>query len=298
MRGMTVPLPVVFLLVLLAAGSGAFVARLFSGAQDGGAPERDGGIHILGAFVTESSDLREGVSGRSRYYAPGSRSLYCYVKYAGAARRGETLDIVWMKNGEAFEQRSVRLAEPRGELLDSCSRDFDGGRYEVRLISGERLRGSVTFMVASEPFVRIAESSVVPGAVFPGGRVTVSVQYDLDGPDEGNGIAVSQRRFVKRDGLTVMEPVEREVKASRGANRDSIRFRLSEDAVPGEYEVVTVLRSNGAEDRVSEIFRVRERPVATYPEISGENGAGSGKKRRGGVTLDQLDRLLRSIYSK
>ena len=295
---MLVPLPVVVLLVALAAGSGAFVAQLFSGGRDGGVTEAEGGLHILGAFVTESTDMREGVSGRSRYYAPGNRNLYCYVKYAGAAQSGETLDIVWMKNGEAFEQRSVRLRESRGELLDSCSHDFDSGRYEVRLISGERLRGSVTFRIAPEPVVRIAESSVVPGAVFPGGRVTVSVEYDLEGPDEGNGIAVRQQRILKRDGLTIMEPLERNVAASRGTNRDSIRFRLPENAVPGEYEVVTVLWSNGAEDRASETFRVRERPAASYPEAIGDGDAASRRKGRGGVTLDQLDRLLKSIYRK
>ncbi len=299
LKGVQVPLPVVIVLVALAAGAGILLVSRSSG--DGGKEAvpssetvsgRSNGVRIVGAFVTGSAG--GGSSVRPRYFAPGRKTLYCYVKYSGAGER-HALDVVWSGDGEVFGRNRVSLEKTEGEFLDSCDHDFGEGRYEVRLYSGDLLRGSVSFRVAAPPAVRIVRSSVAPDVVFPGDEVTAIVEYAVEGPQDGDGLSVTEKRLVRREGLTVSEPGVRELVVESGANSSSARVRLPSSALPGEYELITVVQSNGAEDRIVETFRVRRRSVPV-PDPSGGRTESPSSKGEKSVTIDQLDRLLKGIY--
>ncbi len=261
-----------------------------------------GALTVVGALVTDN--LSGGLTGNSDYFISGTRQLYYYMKYRGAADGGDSVSVRWFHDGAMIREKSALLQNEAGELLDSCRYDFSNGAYEVILAEGAEQKSRVAFKVEGRGVVRIDHAGLSPQTVRPGEVLKATVEYYLQGSSQDEAITVREQRLVRRNGSGVMDTLVRDVSRLPGRNSSTARVYLPSSAPPGEYDILTIISHGNTKVDTSAVFSVARRYRSPSPERSPSpvlypdypsSKKGDGKES---MSLDQLETLLKKVYRK
>ncbi len=261
-----------------------------------------GSFMVVGALVTD--DLSGGLNAMSDFIASGTGQIYYYMKYRGAAAKGDSVSVRWFRGNTMIREKQVYLQNEAGELLDSCRYDFSDGAYNVILAVGSEEKSSVAFKVEEKGVVRIDDAVLSPETVRPGDILNATVEYYLQGASDGEAMTVREQRLVRRNGSAVMEPLIRDVSRLPGKNSSTARVYLPSSIPSGVYEIQTTISHGKTKVDTAAFFSVarsyRSPPPqqvpapVQYPDYPSSK-SGDGKQS---MSLDQLESLLKKVYRK
>ena len=154
--------------------------------------------------------------------------------------------------GEGSRVKGAIIGGLAGALLGGVI-----GNYTVdKKRTAQETSNRYSYQPSSGTMVRIENAHTTPSAVRPGDSVTLDASYAVMAPNNSDQVEVTESREITLDGDLVANP-EVTVQRTPGTYTSSIPLILPTDAKPGNYRVITTIKSAAGKDSRQSTFAVR-----------------------------------------
>ena len=180
------------------------------------------------------------------------------VLLAGCATQTQTGALVGTGAGAAFGaavggafggSKGALLGAAVGGLVGAGVGAAFGQALDKQVADRSAAAQRVAYVPSQGTRVEIQGSSVAPAPATAGTTVVSRVEYSVLAPTPGAMVALTEARYVQRDGQTVMGPDQRQVSKAQGTHVSEYQFTIPQGTPPGPYTMLTVIEASGAPEQ-------------------------------------------------